>query len=309
MIVKGKDKMLRPYFFHLDNLSGAWYCKTIMGSIDFLLRSQNKDGGWGYRVDGMSCVEPTAAVLFTVSDSTARMRGKDFLLSLQHSDGGWGIAAMDSDSGWMTAWAVRALVTFSDARDAVARGAHWLVITEGTRIEETNDRAVVLQRLKIDSTLHGYPWQLGDASWVHPTALAMLALVQAGRGDDQRVRQGVDYLFNRAAPTGGWNIGNPWMLDKQIPATIQDTAMALLALRSINQAASEPHIAAAIQYLRDAVARAHTAAELAWGILALREWAIDVGDALNRLNALQASDRSWQGNPFITAVAILASKT
>ena len=98
------------------------------------------------------------------------------------------------------------------------------------------------------------------------------------------------------------------MLDKQIPATIQDTAMALLALHSINQPASEPHIAAAIQYLRDAVERARTAAELAWGILGLRAWSIDVGDAMMRLNALQVSDGSWQGNPFMTAIAIASQK-
>ena len=84
--------------------------------------------------------------------------------------------------------------------------------------------------------------------------------------------------------------------------------MALLALRSINQPANEPHVAAAIQYLRDAVARAQTSAELAWGILALRQWAVDVGDAVNRLNALQASDGSWQGNPFITAIAVASQR-
>ena len=76
--------MPRPYFFHLDNLRGAWYCKTIMSSIDFLLRAHNIDGGWGYRVRGMSYVEPTAAVLFAVSEETARTRARDFLLSLQH---------------------------------------------------------------------------------------------------------------------------------------------------------------------------------------------------------------------------------
>lgn len=279
-----------------------------MSAIDFLLQAQNADGGWGYHINGMSYIEPTAAVLFVLTDAAARQRAKDFLLSLQHSDGGWGIAALDAESGWMTAWAVRALAAFADTRAAVARGAQWLAATAGVRVEEPNDRAVVLQRLGIDSTLQGWPWQAGDASWVHPTALAMLALAEAGRGEDPRVRQGVVYLFDRATPTGGWNIGDPWMLGKQIPATIQDTAIVLLALRSIHQPASEPHVAAAQQYLREAVARAKTCAELAWGILALRAWSIEVVDALARLNTLQARDGSWNRNPFITAVAIASQK-
>ena len=104
---------------------------------DFLLHAQNADGGWGYRLNGMSYVEPTAAVLLALIDPTARARGRDFLLSLQHADGGWGIAALDSESGWMTAWAIIALADFPEARAVVARGAQWLLATEGQRINRS----------------------------------------------------------------------------------------------------------------------------------------------------------------------------
>jgi hypothetical protein len=270
---------------------------------EFLLRAQNPDGGWGYRLGGMSYVEPTAAVLLALSDSAARARGRDCLIALQRADGGWGIAARDAESGWMTAWAVRALADFPEARAAVARGVEWLLATEGQRITDPAARRTILELHKIDSALRAWPWQPGDAAWVQPTALALLALVAAGARDHARVRDGIAYLYDRACPTGGWNIGNPWMLGKKIPATIQDTAVALLALRAVGESSDDAHIAAALRFLRDALARAHTSVELAWGIRALSDWGLEIGDCSTRLNALQRADGSWEGNPFITAIA------
>ncbi|MCX7839623.1 MAG: terpene cyclase/mutase family protein [Anaerolineae bacterium] len=281
---------------------------AMSNAIEFLLRAQNPDGGWGYRVGGMSYVEPTAAVLRVLTDSTARARGRDFLLALQRADGGWGIAARDTESGWMTAWAVYALADFSEARDAVARGVQWLLTTEGQRLTDPSARQTIQTLFRIDSALTGWPWQRGDAAWVHPTSLALLALVAAGVRDHARVREGIAYLFDRACPDGGWNVGNPWMLDKKIPATIQDTAMVLLALRALGVASGEWRVASAIQYLRRALDQARTSAELAWGIWAMRAWRLEIRDLeirdwAARLNALQHADGSWEGNPFITAIA------
>jgi len=278
----------------------------MASAAGFLSRSQNPDGGWGYRVQGMSYVEPTAAAILVLEDSTAQRRALGFLLSIQHADGGWGIAALDPESGWMTAWAVLALARFSGLNDVVARGAQWLIDTEGIRATDEPSRAVVRRRLQIDSTLRGWPWQRGDAAWVHPTALAMLALTAAGRGDHARVGDAVGYLYDRAVTSGGWNIGNPVMLDKIVPATIQDTTVALLALEAAKVSAGDAQITKAVQFLRDALIRAKTPAELAWGIYALRDMSADSQDAEMRLNQLQSADGSWLGNPFITAVAMLA---
>lgn len=274
-------------------------------ALQFLVQSQNPDGGWGYRVNGMSYVEPTAAALLTLDGSDNGIRAKKFLLSLQQKDGGWGIAAIDSESGWMTAWAVIALATLSDTRDAVARGAAWLLGTTPLIVSDENLRAGVRRVFKIDSALRGFPWQLNDASWVHPTALTVLALISAGKRAEPRVREALDYLFDRAVEGGGWNVGNPWMIDKKIPATIQDTAMALLALYNARMM-NDSRVDDAIRYLRDALAIAETPAELAWGIFALRsiELEMETGDWTARLNTLQRTDGSWNGNPFITAIAM-----
>ena len=280
----------------------------MSGATKFLLRSQNADGGWGYRARGVSYVEPTAAAMLAVTNDDARGRARDFLLSIQHADGGWGIAAIDDESGWMTAWAVLALAAFPDTRDAVARGAQWLIDTEGLRVTDAASRAIIYQRLQIDSTLRGWPWQPGDAAWVQPTALAMLALCASGKSNAARVSDGIVYLFDRAVAGGGWNIGNPEMLGKIVPATVQDTAVVLRALRAVGISAEDKRVAQAIQFLRDQIARVKTPAELAWGIVALRDWSIETGDALARLSALQNADGSWQANPFIAAVAEMASR-
>ncbi len=277
-------------------------------ALQFLVESQNSDGGWGYRVRGMSFVEPTAAVLLALGDSgetNVTNRAREFLLSLQHPDGGWGIAGIDSESGWMTAWALIALANYLPAGKAVARGVTWLIGTNNLLVTDPGLRDKVQKAFQIDSTLRGWPWQPGDAAWVHPTALSILALVAAGKREDTRVRQGIDYLFDRAVSSGGWNIGNPWMIDKPIPATIQDTSIALLALRAAGTV-DKSRLAPAILFLRDALARTKTPPELAWGIYALRTWDEDARDDIARLNAQQSPDSSWNGNPFTTAIAMLA---
>lgn len=300
---------LLTHFSLLTSFNAHDTLQAMSRATEFLLQSQNADGGWGYRVGGMSYVEPTAAAMHALKNAEAkdsRQRARDFLLSIQQRDGGWGIGMLDSESGWMTAWAVFVLADFPEVRDAVARGAAWLINTVGLRVSEEPARANIRDLFRIDSTLRGWPWQVGDAAWVHPTALAILGLIAAGKREEARVREGVEYLYDRSAAEGGWNIGNPQMIDKKIPATIHDTAIALLALRTAGEGLNAARVAAGIQFLRNAIARAKTPAELAWGIYSLQGWNIDTGDAIARLNALQSPDGSWQHNPFITAIAILA---
>ena len=303
-----RDAARSSTIFLLTSEDGSGTLVTMSTAMEFLQQSQNTDGGWGYRVQGMSYIEPTAAVILALADGAERARGLSFLLSMQHADGGWGIAAMDAESGWMTAWAVRALAQFPDARPAATRGAQWLIQTEGLRVTDAPTRAIIYESLQINSTLLGWPWQPGDAAWVHPTALAMLALSAVGKSNDARVGAGLAYLLDRVVASGGWNVGNPMMLGKQVPATIQDTAITLLALRAFGTSASDVRVSAALGFLNDAMTRAKTAAELAWGIHALHDWGIDAGDAGARMNTLQSDAGGWMGNPFITAIALLASQ-
>lgn len=278
----------------------------VSRALDFLRACQNPDGGWGYKPGGMSFVEPTSAVILALySDAQSNgqvQRARAFLASLQHDDGGWGIAALDDESGWMTAWAVMAL-TSTDAEPA-QRGVKWLLDSAGVRITDPTEIERVRNVLKIDATITGWSWQPGDAAWIFPTALSLLALHRMHVGEHPRVREGIQYLLDRAIATGGWNIGNPFMVTGTLPPTVENTSLALLALRAFE---IENEIT---QRARDYLAQenfASTAFEWAW-----RAWCWNGSDALRAralksLESLQRPDGSWDGNPFTTAIASIRS--
>lgn len=273
-------------------------------AYDFLRAAQNADGGWGYKPGGMSFVEPTAAVMLALEPDTqfadAVRRARAFLKALQRADGGWGIAAPDEQSGWMTAWAVWALA--QSEVDAAQRGAQWLLNHSGIRIADAKEIERVKQLLKLDATITGWAWQAGDAAWIFPTALALLALHAMQVREHPRVQEAIRFLLDRAIPTGGWNIGNPFMVTGNLPPTVENTALALAALDAYG---IENDIT---RRAREWLAQEHftpTAFEWAW-----RGWYWKAGDALLErariaLEKLQRADGSWDGNLFTTAMAAM----
>jgi hypothetical protein len=280
--------------------------KNVTRASDFLLAAQNRDGGWGYKPDGMSYVEPTGAVLLALADESgaaeASSRGREFLRNLQHADGGWGIAALDAESGWMTAWAVWALAR--DDKAAATRGAEWLLRTEVIRITDSAIVDGARKLFRMDARLTGWPWQPGDASWVFPTALALLALNATAQSAHPRVQEGIRYLLDRAIPSGGWNIGDPFLVTGTPPATIVTSSLALISLGGFG--ISNEVVGNARGWLAGKMEQVSTAAELAWGLWAARTPQFDAGPALARLQTLQRADGSWDGNPLTTAVAMMA---
>lgn len=260
----------------------------------------------------MSYVEPTAAVLLTLSRErdtrrvpnaeTLDQRAYELLKQWQRADGGWGIAALDDESGWMTAWAVWALA----GRDsqASARGVAWLLEHAGIRITDPAAVARIRSLVGIDATITGWPWQPGDAAWIFPTGLALLALHECGYDDHPRVREGIRYLLDRALPTGGWNIGNPFMLSKPLAATVSSTVIALEALTRLG--VRNEVTARAEAWLMAQLARRCTTQELAW----MAWWQAARGESDPRvvepLRARQRADGSWEGNPFTTALVLMA---
>src|SRR5581483_2694781 len=129
-------------------------------ALDFLRAAQNDDGGWGYKPGGMSFVEPTAAVLLALYQDAptdvAVQCAQTWLAQIQHLDGGWGIAALDDESGWMTAWAVWALA--SSNPHAAQRGVDWLLQNSGIRVRDPQQAEGVKKVLHIDPTITGWSW-------------------------------------------------------------------------------------------------------------------------------------------------------
>jgi hypothetical protein len=277
----------------------------------FLLATQNPDGGWGYAQGQTSTVETTSAVALSLAESPqateAHHRALEWLRSAQHSDGGWGMSAGDAESGWPTAWALLALARRTPADDAVKRGIAWLLAVKTLQLEGDGLQREMRENFAIDPNLDGWPWLPGEASWVEPTALAMLALaaIPPTQALLDRLTEGVRYLEDRRCLGGGWNFGNPVMLGGRLPARAHPTAWALLAL---NQAAPAAIRSDDIASLRAEAHRDGGALALAWSLLALRILGQDDPEIAERLMTQQQADGSWNGNPFHTAVALLADR-
>lgn len=276
-------------------------------AISFLLSSQNPDGGWGYASRQGSAVEPTSAVLLALREISACARSCrlaiDWLRSAQHPDGGWGFSSIDSESGWPTAWAVLVLARCGEVDNALNQGVKWLLDVKAAQFDE-DARQVGKKILAIDFSLRGWPWLSGEATWIEPTALALLALESIpGLAYTDRRNEAQRYIQDRRCPSGGWNVGNPIMFHSALPAQAYSTAMVLLALRRL---APESILSEDIRVLRAEMHRDGSVLALAWGLLALRTLGQDDTSAESRLVSMANQRRGWADNPFQTAVALMA---
>jgi hypothetical protein len=276
----------------------------------FLLSLQNQDGGWGYGPQQNSAVEPTSAALLSIRESLpgahALRAGIGWLRSAQHDDGGWGFNSSDPESAWQTAWALLALRLSGEAGDSADKGVKWLLSATAMEFGEESmqfGRKV----LAIDFSLRGWPWLPGEATFIEPTALALLAL-HSIRGSTEakgRINEAVRYIQDRRCPEGGWNVGNPVMFNSPLPARAHPTALVLLALSRFAPGTINSQD---IKALRSAMHRDGGALGLAWGLLALRTMGEDDKLEETRLASMQGQNGGWADNPYITAVALMAMR-
>jgi len=279
---------------------------VITNPLEFLLKAQTPQGGWGYHLGQTPGVEPTCAVLLAAKDRshTAEFqKAVEWLLSIQRQDGGWGINGEDLSSCWQTAWAVWVLPIIGIQGQPIKRGIGWLLKENVMAISDLDDLEAGRRIAGIDFSLRGWPWQAGEASWVEPTALTMLALASASASND-RLLEAVRYLENRRCPGGGWNVGNPVMFNAFLPARVNPSAWSMMALARTSPQTISPDDAPA---LRTEIVKDGGAMGMAWGCLALRTCGIDVpADLLDLLAAKQSTNGSWDENPYVTAVAWMA---
>jgi Squalene-hopene cyclase C-terminal domain/Prenyltransferase and squalene oxidase repeat len=338
------------------------YSRNLQKAFDFVVAAQNGDGGWGYKRGGMSYVEPTCFALLALFSpecaggqnvSTERFsaveRGLTWLRSQQHSDGGWGVMREDADSGWMTypvVWLFQIMLRSPDLtnyfgkpedRSILDRAKNWL-LAKGREPKVTREANVQVKRLfRIESDYLGWAWGPNQAGWVIPTSLAMVALIvedpKAMQQSDD-ILNAKDYLRDRACPVGGWNVGNPWMLGKQLPPTIDATAFALVAwnisLNSADFGANAEAIQGGLTYLETNLLRSNSDHALALGT-----WALGLFKTLDDMDSYRErmilglqQDRTfkykdqefklkpqvgqnketggWANSPYTTAIAALA---
>jgi len=214
--------------------------------VPLLLGGQNPDGGWGYRRDAPSSVEATSWALLALLGlqksaqvEQATRSGLDWLLRVQLADGSWPAFAGLPQGCWVTAPATLALFTHKQSSEHISRGLQWLCKcrpAEGGWLWRLRERflkhGIVVRQ---DSSLKGWSWTPGTASWVEPTCYSLIALRHISKElhppeAPERMQLAEKMLLDRACPQGGWNSGNPLVYGAAGIPRVGPTAWALLAL-------------------------------------------------------------------------------
>lgn len=209
-----------------------------------LRAAQNPDGGWGFREGSQSRVEPTAWALLALrgveSSGELQQAGFRFLRASQLADGSWPASPGQQTGCWVTFLGSWALSVDSESQKAIGSALEWIcadwprevnVVIRMIRRFTTGGRIV-----SQDESLRGWGWTPHTASWVEPTALALIALEQAPshllpHTAAKRREIATALLYDRMCPGGGWNCGNPMVYGVAGEALVEPTVWALVALR------------------------------------------------------------------------------
>jgi len=235
-------------------------------------------GGWAALASSSQpAIEPTCYSALALGSAPVGdlARAQEFLLRTQNPNGSWPVfPGDDQEGGWVTSLAVTALRDLVPAIPARLQGLHWVLNCAGKESNwfwkwkfRTADRHV-----RFDPDKYGWPWFPDTVSWVVPTAFAVLALNQIPcscgglEHVPARIDCGIQMLFDRACPDGGWNAGNGIVYGAALAPHADDTAIALLALSDRGQDAV---VQSGVRYLERAAPALTAPWSLAWAILAL----------------------------------------
>ena len=292
--------------------------------IGLLRELQNRDGGWGYHSGSESRVEPTSwamRALAGAGDAASckeiRKKSCDYLRATQLADGSWPAAPTILTGSWVTSQACAVLATDEGSTQHVKAGLQWLC-DDFPRDSSPLQRLV--QKLRPggklsahDDSLRGWGWTPRTASWVEPTAFALLALRAAGSqllpaNSMQRRELAVALLYDRMCPAGGWNCGNPRVYGVDGDALVLPTCWALLALQD---APEKPGRDLSLAWLESCFAAINSAGSLAVASLTLEHHGIAAPASRRSLTDWSARELAEQGTHVLawTALALDPART
>ena len=245
--------------------------------VQGLIDRQLPEGGWPFSSHTtQSAIEPTALALLALPSNSVRERDAAIrvLLRTQNANGSWpAFSGDDGEGSGLTGLALFALNCCRAQGMVTNRAVHWLLESRGWESHwlwkwkfRTSDRHV-----RFDPDKFGWPWIPETVSWVVPTAYSLIAL-QRARGISQqdlaqlRIRRGVEMLYDRICPEGGWNAGNGVIYGFPLAPHSDVTALALLSLLT------EPpndFITTSLDWLERRAETCFAPWSLAWTILAL----------------------------------------
>jgi hypothetical protein len=247
---------------------------------DYLVSTQNADGGWGYFTGKGSWMEPTAYAILALhavpgADSNIA-RGRALLRSWRESDGSYRPSGQVQESNWVTALAVLLDSVYGEHDPTAAQSLDRLVAERGaeSRLIVRLATFLHLTDIKLDLAHPGWPWFPGNASWVEPTCQSLLALKKAAARFRSfhllsRIQEGETMLLSRRCRDGGWNAGTPVSQSYDLRSYPESTALALLALQGRNSS----EIPGALDLAETMHANTKSALARAWLAIALRVWA------------------------------------
>jgi hypothetical protein len=227
------------------------------------------DGGVVTRPGGRFQADATAwAILVLYGAGDEDMFALDVhrrrLMQEQSNDGRVSIDQEHPDSYWPTALAIIAWHNSLLSMNAKQRAVQFLLEAGGVHSpRRSNDPS------GHDTSIRGWPWVSGTHSWIEPTALAVIALKNAGHGQHGRTREAVRMIANRQLPHGGWNYGNTVVFGRELHPMPESTGAALLGLAG---EAERTTVARSLDYLHGEIDRLYTPISLGWGLLGLAAW-------------------------------------
>jgi hypothetical protein len=245
--------------------------------LEFLRKSQNPDGGWGYFPAKGSWFEPTTYAMLALQGRRESEGDLDrawrLLRSWQLADGSFRPSGQVADGTWVTAHAVT-LASVRGVDDAsVRRSVDWLLGDVGAEHDVLMRVASFFHWIptKLDVSHEGWPWRQGNASWIEPTAHTLVALKKVSSHYrtaevERRVREGEKLVLSRRCSDGGWNCGNPNVFNYDLPSYPETTGLALLGLEGRN----EEELAGALAVARRFRAETKSSLAKAWLQIALR---------------------------------------
>jgi hypothetical protein len=277
---------------------------------------QNVDGGWGFHAGEPSRVEPTCWALRALfghteaQDAESLRKGAGYLQSAQLQDGSWPACAEMRAGSWITSLTCSVLAADGQSAKNVAAGLKWLCK------DFPRDSSLVrrlLQSLRRKSQIvsqndsyHGWGWTPKTASWVEPTAFALLALrdapaEQLPKNASERRDLAVALLYDRMCPGGGWNCGNPRVYGVDGDALVLPTCWALLALRD---SPVKPGRALSLAWLQKELAKIESAASLAVARMTLENYGFERPHASRDLQDWSAQELAGQGTHVLAWVCL-----
>lgn len=284
----------------------------IEKAIDFLLNTQNSDGGWGVVPGKQSHTEATAFALLGLrcakeqSLAKSMNQGLRWLTEQQNADGSWPLTAQVRDRSWSTALAVLSLTFFETHRQLAFRGANWLLHQKGQTLgwrESLRYRwAPQTMAVPLNPDLQGWSWVPNSFSWVEPTAYTLIALKKLKpflkeTQAEERIHQGELLIYDRMCTGGGWNYGNVRVLGEELWAYPDITAVTLIALQDHREKGANQ---LSLQALRKMLAQVQSGLTLSWSLLCFSLYGQDGAEWKTLLT------KSYESTGFLDETKVMA---